>query len=154
MSAFEQYRAPLIAMGSAAALVFLYFGVRFQRRGKAVRSLLNKTWIYRRKRLHKLARGVITDVQEMLNDATLSPREARVLIPLVSETRKRLQSLSRHRKGSVFWYIASEEKTHRLLSELIRLEDLLRSIPRSTLSLEDVLAGRFEDMAVRGAPHA
>lgn len=144
-------------IGGALA-VFATAFAKTRQRGK--RKLGHKHFFYRfvggarplrARRFVDIGGRTVVDVKEMLGEGTDNRLEARVLIPLVADLRRRGDRLvaSRGRLSS-FVFSKLEFQVSSLHEELIRLEHLLRQLPRSKLTLEDVLAGNFETPASEG----
>lgn len=71
--------------------------------------------------------------------------EARTMIPLVSEARKMGEGLlATRRKWHVLVAPRTEYQVEHAILDLIELEARLKAIPRAVISIEDVVAGRFD----------
>jgi hypothetical protein len=92
-----------------------------------------------------MAQGVLRDVGSALIEAPCQAPEVRSLLPIVCEVRRHGEVLLRTRGpfGRLLWP-AREWRLAPLVRDLARIEDVLRALPRSRLTLEDVLAGRFD----------
>lgn len=141
---------------TATALLFCVGGlalwrVAAARRGRPLhRSPLRdlKTrlphWKYRH--FEEIARTVLEDARNAMEDAeTGAASTARSLLPLVAETRKQGEILL-GKSGILAAFIARVHysRLNPLVEHLERTEKELKALPRSTLTLDDVLQGRFE----------
>jgi hypothetical protein len=96
-----------------------------------------------------VASRVVEDAESLLRNArclgSIENYEARTMIPLVSEARRTGEVLLARRKR---WHVMVspkfESKIELAILDLIELEARLKAIPRAILSIEDVVAGRFE----------
>lgn len=113
---------------------------------ETIRKLLVRQTRYAKlKHFHSLARGVISDASEALAESTATASGARALIPIVCEVRKRGELLVARTKTFHWLCLPLRERRLRpLVCELIQVEEVLKSLPRPELSIEDVLAGKLE----------
>ena len=92
-----------------------------------------------------MAQGLLSDVGGIIVEGPHRHLEARALLPIVSEVRRFGETLVKSRRSLVVLLApAREARLAPLVRDLSRVETLLRELPRSSLTLEDVLAGRFE----------
>jgi hypothetical protein len=145
----------LAATGAATAL-FLAAGILLRRHAAVAHcsrpialptgSRLLKSLRPRRLRpVEAMAQGLLTDVGGILVEGPHRHPEARALLPIVSEVRRFGETLVKSRRFLVTLLApAREARLAPLVRDLSRVEMLLRELPRSRLTLEDVLAGRFE----------
>jgi hypothetical protein len=111
---------------------------------RLVMSLARTGRGYRLNRFETVARGVLSDVEDAMQPPVCY-RHARSFLPLLSDVLKHGQILLRqqtmaHRVA----YPDREEQLSLLVTHLFTLESKLRSLPKQTISIEDVLAGKFE----------
>jgi hypothetical protein len=130
-----------------------YAGARHS--GRPVQESL-MTRLFRRSRLFKirnfsrLSSAILIDAKPLVDDTT-RVAEARAFRPLVSELRKQGEHLLASRR----WYhcCTSWWKERELEADLEKITDIeliLRALPCSELTLEDVLAGRFPEASLVG----
>jgi len=98
----------------------------------------------RLKRFERIARDVICDIESALQPPHCN-QHARSFLPILSDAKRRGQLLlgqqsGRHRVGS------SERgrELARLVDKLSRLEMRLKALPKPTVTVEEVLLGKFE----------
>ncbi len=137
-----------------AIVVFVTLGVFLRRyatskKGRYTReSLAKRYWkttrTYRLRAFHNLANEVIDDVSRLMNERR-RPDEARALGCLISDARKKGECLLASRQFYHTYSPRSESALRGKVNELARLEQRLKALPRSSLTLEDVLAGRFQN---------
>jgi hypothetical protein len=148
ISQFLFYLAPILFFG-AVAIIFRKQILKSHPVARFLnpRKLLRKSRRYQIRTYKRLALSVIKDVNEALECPQSSPQTARALLPLVTDFRKRGEHLLTKRSlCHAFLFPALEKKLEPCVKQLIELERLLKSIPRSTLSLEDVLEGKFDTL--------
>lgn len=139
-----------LAAFGVATLRFHGHKTRKSRSSKLFYRFVGGTRPVRARRFVDIGDRLIVDVCEMLEETT-HRSEARVLIPLVADLRKRGDRLVASKgKLSELVFSKLEKRVESLHQELIRLEQLLRALPKSKLTLEDVLAGKFETSAYEG----
>lgn len=124
-----------------------------QRRSRLMRpfsmGLVFGTRFVKSKRFLELGARIVEDVQDMVGEPSQANAEARVLIPLVADIRRRGDRLIASKtKVNGFVFARLEKRVSLLHTELMTLEKILRALPRSKLTLEDVLAGKFENSSV------
>lgn len=140
-----------------AALFFALVGFRLRRYAGTIKRnrpmneclpivLAKRTRPCRVKHFLNVATGVLQDAHGSLLDGVREPASARALIPIVADVRQHGERLLAS-QAAIHWVLAPlyEPRLAPLVRELIALEGLLKSLPRPQLSLEDVLAGNFEE---------
>lgn len=127
-------------------------------RGKFQKRLLNSTKMVkhsfvtlrrsgrsgRLRRFESIAHAVVTDVTAALQPP-LCHHHARSFLPIVSDVRRRGQSLldqqtTAHRVSSP----EREKSLKKLVLELFSLETQLKALPKHTVTMDDVLSGKFD----------
>ena len=110
------------------------------------RRLMRSLRPARLRQFESMANDVLRDVGSVIVDGPHRHSEARALLPMVAEVRRYGEGLQkgRPRLSKVLWPLR-EARLAPLVRDLGRVEGLLRELPRSRLTLEDVLAGRFEE---------
>lgn len=98
----------------------------------------------RLQRFQTIARDVVTDVEAALQPP-LCHRHARSFLPILADVRKRGQSLlqqqtTAHRVTSP----DRERDLAQLVMRLFVLESQLKSLPKPSVTIEEVLSGKFE----------
>lgn len=120
--------------------------------------MLSKTFgrirLLRARRFLEVGSRIADDANEMMSESETPNSSARVLIPLVVDARRKgdrlLASSSRFQQ---IFAPRLEKNVVLLHKELKALESKLRSLPRSTLTLEDVLAGQFDGHLITEGSH-
>jgi hypothetical protein len=117
-----------------------------------VQEVLKKTRRHKLQAFQIMAREVIEDVTALMSDETRVD-EARALKALVTAARKKGESLVASRQIHHAYWRQSESALFATVEKLWALENQLGALPRSSLTLEDVLAGRFPNstMTHKGA---
>jgi len=146
-----------VAVTLSALALFLTAGLALRRfaaaRGRSRpisapmgRRLLRSLRPARLRQFESMANDVLRDVGGVIVEGPHRNSEARALLPIVAEVRRFGEGLQRAqpRLGKMLWPLR-EARLAPLVRDLGRVEGLLRELPRSRLSLEDVLEGRFED---------
>ena len=85
-------------------------------------------------------------LRKVLTQESFVPAESQAILPAIQQLRARGEALSAQRKRLVLGTlksVQSEINLRVLISELRQLERTLQRIPKSKLSLTDVLEGRF-----------
>jgi predicted methyltransferase len=140
----------ILAIGAFVSLgiVLRRYAANRGRTQLETRSLAVRLW--RSTRTHKIrtyqamASDVIQDVtQLMANNQRVD--EARAMRSLVSDARKKGEHLVATRQFYHAYWLRSENALFSTVSQLTLLEERIGALPRSQLTLEDVLAGRFFD---------
>lgn len=129
------------------AAVFVYLSLGRAQKSR-IKSRFRRFKPIRLRQLLKIAKDVLHDTNDALShihNPSAHP-ELRALIPIVSEVRKRVTKVLAKDASSKtqFWNATVCEELKRVLKELMKAEDLLRSIPKTKLTLEQVLAGHFD----------
>jgi len=138
--------------------MFVFHALRQRKRGSSglrvygrsrMASLVFRFRSLRIRHFQQISAQVMSDSFEVLaNSATLclvDNYEARTMLPLVSDARKLGESLlSQRRRRHLLFGRSLERQIELTIYELLELENRLRSIPRAFVTLEDVVAGRFE----------
>jgi hypothetical protein len=114
-----------------------------------IASLVFRFRALRIRHFQQISAQVMSDSFELLaNSATLclvDNYEARTMLPLVSEARKLGERLlAQRRRRHLLFGRSLERQIELTIYELLELETKLRSIPRAFVTLEDVVAGRFQ----------
>lgn len=129
----------------AAVFVYLSLG-RAQK--SSIKARFRRLQPFRLRQLLKIAKDVLHDTNDALNHIQnpAAHPELRALIPIVSEVRKRVAKVLAKdvSKQAKFWNATVCEDLKSVLKELMKAEELLRSIPKTKLTLEQVLAGHFD----------
>lgn len=92
-----------------------------------------------------VAEGVLSDVHSVILEKTPRVHEVRAFLPLLIDARRKGEGLlasrsSLHLVLTPWW----ENRLPPLVRELAALEEVVKSLPKSHLTIEDVLAGKFE----------
>lgn len=123
-------------------------GFRVYGKGR-ITSLLFRLRTLRIRHFQQIAAQVMSDSFQALGSSKtlclVNNYEARTMIPLVSDARKLGERLlAQRRRYHLLFGRSLERQIELTIYELIELETRLRSIPRAFVTLEDVVAGRFE----------
>lgn len=98
----------------------------------------------RLKRFENIARGVVCDVESALQPP-LCHRHARSFLPILSDVRRRGQVLLQQQTTAHRVASPEREKTlAELVMRLFTLESTLKALPKPTVTIEEVLSGKFE----------
>ena len=128
-----------------------YFAARS--RNRRIDEPLGAEWLRRSrptrmKQFEGMAHSVLTDVGGLVVEGVSRVPDARAMLPLVVEVKRHGQFLLGAQSSWHYLFAPSREwRLDSLVKDLGRLEELLRNLPRSELTLEDVLAGRFENLS-------
>ena len=145
-----------LAVTGSAQLLLLIAGLRLRRYAAANRAsrpiaesfgdrLLRRSRPRRLRQFEGIAASVLRDASALLSQEPLPNGEARAFLPIVAEVRVRGEVLLKRRRRFVrLLSPARESRLAPLVRDLARIETALRELPRSRLSLDDVLAGRFD----------
>jgi hypothetical protein len=95
-------------------------------------------------RFENIARGVLCDVESALQPP-LCHMHARSFLPILSDVRRRGQALlhqqtTAHRVA----FPDRERQLSELVGRLFVLESQLKALPKPTVTIEEVLSGKFE----------
>lgn len=153
---FETFWFLDLAVTGMAVLLFLVAGFLLRRHAAATQRkrpiaspmggrLLKSFRPWRLRQFEHIAHGLLSDVGGVIVEGAHRNSEARALLPIVTEVRRFGESLMKSRRplGTLLAPMR-EARLASLVRDLGRVESLLRELPRSSLTLEDVLAGRFE----------
>ena len=98
----------------------------------------------RLKRFENIARGVLCDVESALQPP-LCHRHARSFLPILSDVRRRGQVLLQQQTTAHRVASPKREKTlAELVIRLFTLESELKALPKPTVTIEEVLSGKFD----------
>ncbi len=107
-----------------------------------VQRILKRTRQAQIKSFQRLASDIVCDANLVLKrDRAIM--EARALSPLVADARKKGEYLLASQQIYHTYFFKEERKLRSIVEQLASLERCLKALPRSSLTLDDVLAGRF-----------
>lgn len=89
-----------------------------------------------------IAAEMISDTNNMI-EQNKTPMETRAMTPLVADARKKGEQLLTTQRFYHLYFSRNERNLKDTVTRLTILERRLKSLPRSSLSLDDILAGRF-----------
>lgn len=107
--------------------------------------MLKRTRFWKIKQYSLVAGAVLTDVHEAIQEQQQVYSTIRTFLPLLVDVRKKGESLLATR--SLFFRFLDPLLTENLPSlvrEVSIMEEVLKMLPKSNLTLEDVLAGKFD----------
>lgn len=110
------------------------------------KRLLKSTRAYQVQMFQAMASEVILDVTRLINEQNRHD-EARALKTLVFDARKRGEALKATKRFYHAFWPRTEQSLLITLNKLYDLETRLKAMPRSNLTLDDVLAGRFDNFS-------
>lgn len=95
-------------------------------------------------RFENIARVVVSDVEAALQPP-LCHRHARSFLPILADVRKRGQTLlSQQTYAHRVTSPVREKALSELVMQLFNLEGQLKALPKPTVTIEEVLSGKFE----------
>lgn len=108
-------------------------------------SALSRSGRYGRlKRFEAIARGVVSDVESAL-EPPLCHRHARSFLPILADVRRHGQALLRQQTKAHRVALPDRERhLAELVRQLFHLESKLKALPKPTVTIEEVLSGKFE----------
>jgi hypothetical protein len=152
-------------LGSGVACILLVIAglmlrryIAARKRHRPIVEMLGKEWFQasrfsKLKHFDAMAQSVLKDVGFLVVEHPNQVGEARAMLPIVLEIRKHGENLlQRRRPWMLVICLPWEVRIRPLVKDLERVEDLLRELPRSRLSLEDVLDGHFEPSTALVSP--
>ncbi len=109
------------------------------------KHIFGRSRISKMRQFRSLAKGVLADVEQALYENPEKRHEARALLPLVAEVRKRGELLITNKEFcNLLWKPVKESKLMPLVNDLNHKEQMLRSLPRPKLTIDEILAGKTE----------
>ncbi len=141
----------IITILTAAVFVFLGLRVRDYAAGSFRRhpfglsifqEIVKRSRFWQLQCFQRLVREIIRDTDHMLEEKK-TVMETRAMIPLVSDARKKGEHLLATQQFFHTYLSRNERQLRETVTQLTALDQRLKSLPRSSLSLDDVLAGRF-----------
>lgn len=114
----------------------------------SLRPRLSEKWkkLRHKKRQHfcRVADCVLADATELLSRQNSARYEAKTLMPLLVDVQKLGLCLLESQKTRHRWFSRRQEiEFEQKLLEITRIQEEIRSIPRSPFSIEEVVAGEF-----------
>ena len=145
-----------LCLTSIAVLMFAAMGFALRRylgatqRNRPLHETLPMQFVKRTrpwkvKQFSLVAQRVLADVHSVILEKAACAQEARAFLPLLVDARRKGEGLMAGRLAyhSVLtpWI---ENQLPSLVRELAALEEVVKSLPKSHLTIEDVLAGKFD----------
>ncbi|MEN9808683.1 MAG: hypothetical protein RLZZ488_250 [Pseudomonadota bacterium] len=115
-----------------------------RRLGRSISAMSRAGRGSRVRRFESIARGVVSDVEDALQPP-LCHRHARSFLPILSDVRRRGQLLLQQQTNA--HRVASPDRERdltNLVMRLFTLEAQLKALPKPSVTIEEVLSGKFE----------